>query len=410
MTSNRHVLFVDSDQPLLQGLRRLLRPLAADWEMHFAEEPQAARLILSRYPVSVLITELRMSTGESGLSLLESVRETYPGCLRMVLSSFVDPPTMGQLLTLAHQVLLKPAAPEDIIHCIERAGRLHEFLSSDRIARALEQFGALPPCPAIFMELQSVLAQPSSGAGDIARVISQDAVLTARLLRLVNSAAFGLSQSVGSIDRAVTLLGVSQIKSLVLASQTFTSLVPTQWPAEFSYTDFQHQALVRGQLARTIINNPRDAEQAYLAGLLLHTGELALAARMPDAYSQICQIAEGDLAQQLALETAFTGANHAELGGYLLNLWNLPTPLVEAVAYHHDSLAMLGQTTAHTPLSAAVTADALLQQASRADSSPHSLDAHLSHLLPVSLRQPSQLESYLKTATQLLAAERTTTS
>jgi len=400
------LLVVDEEESVLAGFRRTLRPLTASWEIDFVTTPQEARGCFETAPYDVVITELRFSSG-SGESLLAELREHHPQCIRLVLSSFIDAQAMGRLLTLAHLAMHKPISPEQLVACIHRTQRLLALFASPRIAEVFERFGELPPAPRLFSELQRVLESPSSGITDVARVISQDPLLAARLLRLVNSAGFGLSQSISSIDKAITMLGISQIKSILLGMETFGLLERVTWPAGFSYVDFQDRAQQRASLARSLISDSRDAEQAYMAGLLLHLGELIIASYLPDIYQTVNERAANDVPRQLELESTLIGANRAELGGFLLHLWNLPTPLVEAVACQFEPKLNVRSSSRVCPLAAAVTAEAALRCVASGANASERLQALLATLLPASLLSPGLIAAALNKATRLLQTERT---
>lgn len=400
------LLLVDEEPSVLNGLRRLLRPLASSWEAEFVATPAEALQLFLEAPFDVVITELRFSVG-SGESLLEELRTHHPESIRLVLSSIVDTQAMGRLLTLAHLVMHKPVTPDVLMANIHRTQRLLDLFHAPRIAEVFERFGELPPAPRVFSALQQVLERPSSGIADVARVISQDALLCARLLRLVNSAGFGLSQSIGSIDKAISMLGISQVKSIILAMETFGLMERVTWPSGFGYLAFQERAQRRASLARSLVTDARESEQAYLAGLLLHLGELIIASHMPDVYDHVAGIGSGDIESQLAMETALIGANRAELGGYLLHLWNLPTPLVEAVACQFDPEPALRNSPQINPLAAAVIAQTALQSPGDDPVETDTLDARLARLLPAHLLTPALITSVAQKAARLLQAERT---
>lgn len=403
----QRILFVDDEPDALSSLRRLLRPYRGGWELNFVDSAEAALQELDKLPYGVLVTDIRMP-GTDGLALLQAVQLQYPELIRMVLSAYMDPEGMGRVLTLAHLVFHKPADPPALIAGITRAQRLQSTLQSGRIARSIGQITSLPPMPSIFAELQRVLAEPASGATDIARVIARDGALAAKLLRVVNSAGFGINQNIASIERAVNLLGVTQVKALTLAAESFSQFQGPAWPKDFDYEAFQERAVRRGLLAQQLCQDPRNAEQTYLAGLLMDIGELALAAKAPEIYQQVRQVSAGDEQRSLEYEQAFLGVDHAELGGYLLNLWNLPTPLVEAVAYHHAPLAHLelaGETL--TPLAAVVIAETAQRTVMGDPTDAERFADALTPLLPSPLRDPAQLTEYLARSYRALGITRT---
>ena len=101
-------------------------------------------------------------------------------------------------------------------------------------------------------------------------------------------------------------------------------------------------------------------DQAFVAGMLHDTGKLVLACNFPEAYDQVLQAAQDKLQPVTTAEEANFGANHADVGGYLLGLWGLPAPVVEAIALHHQPSRSLHQD--FSPLTAVHAADALVSE------------------------------------------------
>jgi len=163
--------------------------------------------------------------------------------------------------------------------------------------------------------------------------------MTAKILKLVNSAFFGLGRQISSPAEAVSYLGMDTIKSLVLSIHAFSQFASARFGAfsiDALWAHSQNTAGLAKELARMENAEQKVMDEAFVAGLLHDTGKLVLASNFPQQYEQVLQAGRsGTLAALTAEENTF-GANHAEVGGYLLGLWGLPVPVVEAIALHHQ--------------------------------------------------------------------------
>ena len=172
-----------------------------------------------------------------------------------------------------------------------------------------------------------------------AGVAAKDPALCAKLLQLSNSAFFGFSRKVSSVSEAVQLLGVGIIQSLALAVPLFSAFNRKKCP-DFSIDQVWEHSAATAAYGRIIsVRHHADiyvSEQAYAAGILHDIGKLILADRLPEQYGEIIREAQAAGVPVAAMEQKHLQATHAEVGGYLLALWGLPVPLVEAVACHHN--------------------------------------------------------------------------
>ncbi len=197
----------------------------------------------------------------------------------------------------------------------------------------------LPTPPAVYFELLAELQSPQASAASLAEKISLDVAMAAQTLKVTNSAYFGLPTKVTSPLEAVQLLGFETIRALVLAAGFFSQF---RGDVETSLTveRLSRRCLGIGALARAIAEaenlDTLVADQACCAGVLSHVGTLVLVARWPAKFKQVVSLVENDGLAITEAERRVFGANHAELGAYLLGLWGFIDPIVEAVAYHHE--------------------------------------------------------------------------
>ena len=210
------------------------------------------------------------------------------------------------------------------------------------MATALESFtqdiDRLVTLPSVGVRINQVVNDPGSSAADIARLISQDPALAARVLRIANSAAYGLSRGVTTIARAVSTIGTRQIRNLVLASSTIHAFerVPNE---VVSLENFWDHSLYCGIAARVLASRcgRRDPEVEFLGGLLHDSGQLVIFHKEPEkSRDALWASIEGPDEYELhKAELAIFGFDHAQVGAMLLRRWDFPEVLVACVANHH---------------------------------------------------------------------------
>jgi len=353
------VLFVDDETRVLEGLQRMLRARRHDWEMVFADSGASALEACDRSPFDVVVSDMRMP-GMDGASLLSEVQRRHPDTVRIVLSGHADRAGAARAARVAHQFLAKPTDAAGLTETIERACQLRDTLKHPAIREILGRIGSLPALPTLYMNLLEVLNRPNVQVDEIARIISQDIGMSTKVLQLVNSTMFGISRHVTTLQTAVTLLGVNFISSLVLTAEVFRAYdhgagESGQWMAAL-----QKHSLLVADIAASLASDGRQAESAYIAGMLHDVGRLALMDGLPTEFREMCAEARERAVPLQEVEMERLGVTHTQVGAYLLRLWHLPEAVVEAVAFHHRPSA-IGSAAPMIPLAVHV-ADALAHE------------------------------------------------
>ena len=190
--------------------------------------------------------------------------------------------------------------------------------------------------PEVCLRVNEMLDEPSVTASDLGNVISQDTSLTARLLKIVNSSYYGFQAKIETVSRAVTVVGLRELRGLVIAAsavETFSNV-----PDEIlNKVRFWRHSLYCGVIARLLAEQCHvlHSERLFVAGLLHDIGKLVIAQRLPNETQKIAQQAESEGRSEFEVEQEILGYNHAEVGGELMRAWNMPETLFESVAYHH---------------------------------------------------------------------------
>ena len=331
--SPKRILFVDDEPRVLEGLERMLFPYMDDWEMIFVDSGREALDELADERFDVIVTDMRMP-GMDGATLLREVHARHPNVIRMVLSGHTELEAALRAMPVAHQYLSKPCPADRLVEALERACRLDSLLADGVVREMVGELVDLPARPRVFSELARALADERAGMDEIARIIEEDIAISARVLQLVNSAFFAPPQPVRAVKAAVVRLGTRMIRDLVLALEVFQEDRTPALPG-FSL-DAQHRhAMSVAYVARRLLEDSRDADDAFLAGLLHDIGKLVLVGQIPEYLRDVLAEAKATGRPLDAVERGAKGVTHARIGAYLLGLWGMPYPVMEAVANHH---------------------------------------------------------------------------
>jgi len=219
------------------------------------------------------------------------------------------------------------------------------------VAEFLGDVEGLVSPPDVCMRLFELIHSPSSGAKDISAVVNVDPNLTTRLLRIANSSFYSFSRKIDTVTRAITIIGNAELYQLVLsisAVKTFNAI-----PNELVKMDtFWRHSVYTGLLARSLAirANVLHPERLFVAGLMHDIGSIILYHQRPDAMRDILLMAEGDEEVLYQAELEHFQFSHAGIAGHLMDKWQLPEELVEAVKWHHDpQQASVARKEAHIP-------------------------------------------------------------
>lgn len=248
-------------------------------------------------------------------ALLGQIRTLRPETIRIALLNPDDQrdTLTDRIISIAHRFIPLPPSPEMLIEAISSLEELRELLASPRLRVAVGRVEKLPTPPQLYQKLMCTLDEDdSSNAASIAKLVSSNPVVAAKVLQLCNSALFSNGRYVNDLRAAVTRLGISTLRQLVLACEIFSA--PSQTPAVRHA--LQRKALMSSRLACKILPQA-SAELGATAALLADIGLL-----LPGSRNEHDKSVIGDDARP----------GHTEAGAYLLGLWGLPMPIIEAVA------------------------------------------------------------------------------
>jgi putative nucleotidyltransferase with HDIG domain len=336
-TAKTRILFVDDEPSMLRVMKMGMRSMAAEWDMEFAASGEEGVALVEKQPFDVIVSDMRMP-GMNGAQFLNHVLRHHPHTVRIILSGYSDLSEVVNCVGLTHQFLEKPCSLDDLKNCLKRVTQVKTNLANDKICELASSLRNLPSLPELYLEIAEALESPTATAQRIADIACKDPAIAAKLLQLSNSAFFGFSHKVFSVAEAVQLLGVSVIQSLAMAVPIFSSFNRSKCPT-FPIDQVWEHSVQTGVLAQRIfgqhLSESLGTEQAFCAGILHDIGKIILADGLPEEYAAVLKESRETRTPLVEVERKHFQATHAEVGAYLLALWGLPIPLVEAVANHH---------------------------------------------------------------------------
>jgi putative nucleotidyltransferase with HDIG domain len=212
---------------------------------------------------------------------------------------------------------------------------------------------SLPTLPGIIARLGSLADNDKVSSQEMARVISADQVLSAKVLRLVNSAFYGFPGRVSTVSNALILLGVNVVKSLAITGSIFEIM-------EKNVVGLWEHSMGVAVAANTISKALKlpDAEETATAALLHDIGKVIVKIKLKQDFSQLSALVDSKGYTMQEAEQDLLETDHAEIGGWLARSWLLPEKLIEPVAFHHQ----VEKSTAHQTKTAVVhLADVLIK-------------------------------------------------
>ncbi len=335
--AKKKIVFVDDEPNILDGLRRMLRSLRAEYDMYFAAGGREALELMAKDRFDVVISDMRMP-GMDGAQLLEIIQKEHPHTIRIMLTGQADEASILRTVGVVHQFLAKPCDPEKLKTILIKTSALQDILSDGRLKDLISQIGALPSLPTVYAKLQKAIARADVDIAEVVEIIEQDIAMSAKVMQLVNSAFFGIYNRVESPGRAVTLLGIDTIKILVLGVETFSQVMI---PKEIFQIDMLwSHSLTVGKVAKAIAGHETEDKDiissAFLAGMLHDIGKLILVSQLPEQYRQVIDLTREQMISLSEAEQAIYGASQSAVGAYLVGLWGFSSPIVEAIGFHHS--------------------------------------------------------------------------
>lgn len=198
----------------------------------------------------------------------------------------------------------------------------------------------IPTIPTIVAEVQKLLADPDAGTRELGALIAQDAPLTAKVLRIANSAYYGLQEQCVSTEQASSVLGMRVLRNVVTQAAVMNEFKHLRGAKGFDIDDLWRHSIATGQMCATLARRcttPLDLtpDEFYVCGLLHDLGQIVMLDGLGDRYLEVIQHSKRDeIPIHKAEERAFN-FNHTDIGFMVAKRWNLPDAVGRAIQYHH---------------------------------------------------------------------------
>ncbi len=207
--------------------------------------------------------------------------------------------------------------------------------------RRIEQIGGLPSLPEIAIQLQQIVNDPTTSAIDAANLINRDIGLTSRVLRLANSAFYGIPRTITTVQNAVVILGLKVINTLVLSVSIVQMFPSDKGQQAFDRRKFWQHCLSCGVLAKLLSLRIRkfgmlDPEECFCAGLLHDLGRVVMDQYLHEEFCQVLKICSEQKISMVQAELQVFGFDHTDVGEWLTEKWDLPQEIRIPIFAHHD--------------------------------------------------------------------------
>lgn len=205
------------------------------------------------------------------------------------------------------------------------------------VLKRLEQIDDLPTLPTIAMEVNQMLNDYDISIHDLSKTIERDQSITFRILRLVNSAFFGLPSKVSTISHAVILLGFNSVRDAVVSVSVIDTFSKRKALGGFDVTDFWFHSVAVAVTCRHLAESAKvgHPDDCFIGGLLHDMGKLVMAQYFQDLFVKVWNSMRENELSFFDAEKKELPLNHTQIGSELAKKWKLPPGLIDAIRYHH---------------------------------------------------------------------------
>jgi len=205
----------------------------------------------------------------------------------------------------------------------------------------------MPSLPTSVAKILEVCNDPNASPADLNRIISIDPVLMGKVMKLINSAYYGLNQEITSLVRAIIMLGINTVKNLALSTAVLGTLGKTLKSQALNMDGFWRHSLCVGVTAKLIATqrkvDRKILEEYFIAGLLHDIGKIPLNNRLSEEYVQVMALSDRELLPLYAAESQIFTMSHSDVGGIVVENWKLGDEILDAVRFHHSPLTYEGE-------------------------------------------------------------------
>ncbi len=212
----------------------------------------------------------------------------------------------------------------------------HTIKGNERVYNILSTVNNIPSVPYIIHEVSNLIGDPKTSASILGKIISKDQGLVTKILTVANSPLYGIPRRVSTIDFAIVVLGFEQIKNIVIALSMMETL-KVMGDRKFPQKSYWLHSIITAAAAQRIADDLgyQTSGEAFTAGLLHDLGILVIYKVFNNEYKRIINAVKKDGVSFLEAEEKYLGITHQEIGGFLVDKWNLPFAITEVIYNHH---------------------------------------------------------------------------
>lgn len=328
----RTLLMISKDTAYMKQFQSRMNE--QDIRFFSAEGAEQALHILAENSIDLLVVDAAAGPYEE---LLRTVKMRYPDTVRFSVNEQSN--TVEQFLSMrktgAQVSCSRQLNAEEVIETLKRVIGIHDKVQNKALMELVSELKHLPTIPHIYYELSEMI-EANASVEEIASKLEEDPAITSNILKMANTAFY--NAKTGSIRHAIMYIGLTNVKNIILTNSVFGNegLDPKIRNLHWEHVRLANKLLnvIYADFLGKKLNNNISA-----VGLLHDVGSIVLMMNFPSAFNQIAQSVNDnpDLAFE-KMEHELIGFDHQEVGGYLLNLWGLPYPMIEAAVWHHDPL------------------------------------------------------------------------
>jgi HD-like signal output (HDOD) protein/CheY-like chemotaxis protein len=338
LTVSTTVLLLDDEEAILASLRSLLRH--EGYNLRCFNDGFEALNYLKTNNVDIIVSDMRMPK-LTGIEFLNKASDYCPQASRVILSGYEEKEIVISAIAkgLAQHYLMKPWEDDSFRRLLAETVDRQKKLRDNKLKELLATFSSLPAPPDFYNKLRGMLSSPDNSVGGLVSEIENSPPLVAKLLSVANSVYYGTRRPVTSVREAVVFIGTDYIANLVLAIEAFQVVSCGVKPDSFRLVEqLWENALRRAALAKLIAEQwpgLKERNVPYIASLLQDIGFVVRLFSDPLGYRKMTEMATAASISIYEADVRIFGVPHDVVGAALLQFWNLPDSIVEAVARHH---------------------------------------------------------------------------
>jgi len=210
-------------------------------------------------------------------------------------------------------------------------------MNAKEIERIVSSLDKIPTLPVIYSKLGKLLQSPDATIAAVSNIISEDQVIAAKVLKFVNSAFYGFPQRVGSLQRAIVILGFNTIRNLVFATSVFDMFRGMETGGAFDKKNFWKHCIGCAVASRVLAEaaDLRNPDEVFTGGLLHDIGKLVVAVHFPEKFSAVVNEVHATGTAMVAVEKKVFGYDHCQVGSALAVQWRFPPDTAQMIGSHH---------------------------------------------------------------------------